>query len=315
MLCIPCKLLFGNYLEAAQRGANTIVMLGGPGTCRLGYSCERHRRLLAALGYPCQVFTLDLLNVQRDLLRITRELTTGRPLRTLFEPFRMLVALMRTVDRVESAALTLRPRELEPGSIDRALNAAMERLVKARSRADLMSEADEIIESVRSVPHDAKMRVLRVGLVGHMYTRLTPFLNFGLERELGRLGVEVRRWFALRLRVPKPVLPAVLRSDRQAKAMRAGGAFLSHDVGGFARPTVGEAALMADGEVDGLVHVAPFNCTPEMVAQSALVALQADMGVPVLHLSFDEQTAEAGVATRLEAFIDMIRARERRLGN
>jgi predicted nucleotide-binding protein (sugar kinase/HSP70/actin superfamily) len=34
-LCIPCKLLFGNYVEAAERGATDIIMLGGPGTCRL----------------------------------------------------------------------------------------------------------------------------------------------------------------------------------------------------------------------------------------------------------------------------------------
>jgi hypothetical protein len=30
---------------------------------------------------------------------------------------------------------------------------------------------------------------------------------------------------------------------------------------------------MAEGEVDGLIHMTPFNCTPEVVAQSALVAL------------------------------------------
>lgn len=27
MICVPCKLLFGNYLEAAERGANTLIML------------------------------------------------------------------------------------------------------------------------------------------------------------------------------------------------------------------------------------------------------------------------------------------------
>jgi predicted nucleotide-binding protein (sugar kinase/HSP70/actin superfamily) len=157
------------------------------------------------------------------------------------------------------------------------------------------------------------MPVLRLGLVGDMYTILTPFLNLGLERELGRLGVEVRRWFPLRVRVSRAVLPVNLRLDRQARATRAGRPYLGRDVGGFARPAVGEAALMARGEVDGLVHVAPFNCTPEIVAQSALVALHRRQGIPILNLSFDEQTARAGMVTRLEAFVDMLWARKHRL--
>ena len=60
--------------------------------------------------------------------------------------------------------------------------------------------------------------------------------------------------------------------------------------------------------MDGLVHVAPFNCTPEIVAQGALVALQREKGTPVLSLSFDEMTGRAGVMTRLEAFVDMLAA-------
>jgi benzoyl-CoA reductase/2-hydroxyglutaryl-CoA dehydratase subunit BcrC/BadD/HgdB len=43
-----------------------------------------------------------------------------------------------------------------------------------------------------------------------------------------------------------------------------------------------------------------------MVAQSALVKLQREMGIPVLNLTFDEQTGKAGMMTRLEAFVDML---------
>lgn len=310
-LCVPCKLLFGNYLEAAERGANTIIMFGGPGTCRLGYSADSHKKLLLELGYPCRGLTLDLLNVQRDMLRVSRQLTAGRSLRTLIEPLRLLVGLLRVVDHVESRALALRPRELVAGSVDRAAAAAMDLLSGVRTRSQLHAEQAAILDRVDSVSHDADRDVLRIGLVGDMYTILTPFLNLGLERELGRRGVEVRRWFSLRLPIPKPILPSSLRSDRRARAARAGARYLSRDVGGFAKPTVGEAALMAEGDVDGLIHVAPFNCTPEIVAQSALVALQREEGVPVLNLSFDEQTARAGTLTRIEAFLDMIRARKR----
>jgi predicted nucleotide-binding protein (sugar kinase/HSP70/actin superfamily) len=32
MICAPCKLLFGNYIEALEQGCQVLVMLGGPGT-------------------------------------------------------------------------------------------------------------------------------------------------------------------------------------------------------------------------------------------------------------------------------------------
>jgi predicted nucleotide-binding protein (sugar kinase/HSP70/actin superfamily) len=313
-VCVPCKLLFGNYLEAAERGADTIIMLGGPGTCRLGYSVARHGAQLATMGFECRVHTLDLLNLPRDMLRLTRELTFERPLHQLIEPVRLLISLMRLVEQVETTALALRPRELHRGSVDRALATTLGRIGAIQDGSQLQSERDEILDHMGMVPYDAGRPVLRLGLVGDIYTILTPFLNLGLERELGRLGVEARRWFTLRIRVARPVLPASLRRDRKSRAARAGRRYLARDVGGFAKSTIGEAALMAQGEVDGLVHVAPFNCTPEIVAQSALVSMKRQQGVPVLNLSFDEQTARAGLITRLEAFTDMLWTRKRRLG-
>jgi predicted nucleotide-binding protein (sugar kinase/HSP70/actin superfamily) len=69
---------------------------------------------------------------------------------------------------------------------------------------------------------------------------------------------------------------------------------------------------------DGLVHLAPFECVPEpalsgaegVMAQNVLRQLQDD--IPILSLSFDEQTARAGLVTRLEAFADLLHARAAR---
>jgi len=310
-LCIPCKLLFGNYVEAAEQGATDIVMLGGSGTCRLGYSAVQQARRLRAMGFDVRVHTLDLYHVHRDLFRLTRTFADGRSVRDLVEPIRFLLGLLGLTDAIETLALAIRPREQERGATDRARAAALERVAALRDRQDLEAEQEAILNLLRSVDHDPDRPVLRLGLVGDVYTILTPFLNHNLEVELGRMGVEVRRWFHYTGRV-NPPLPPWLRRDRGARARLAGSRYLGRDVGGFARSTVGEAALMAQGEVDGLIHVAPFNCTPEVVAQSALVALQRKRGAPVLNLSFDEQTGRAGVLTRLEAFVDMLWAARKR---
>jgi len=313
MLCIPCKLLFGNYVEAAEMGATDIIMLGGPGTCRLGYSAIQQAQRLQSRGFAVRVHTLDLYHIHRDLFRLTRTFTDGRPIRELVEPVRFLLGLLNLTDALETLALRVRPRERERGATDRAQAAALERITALQDRQQLEEEQEEILGLLRTVAQDPNRPTLRLGLVGDVYTILTPFLNHNLEVTLGRIGVEVRRWFHYTGQI-NPPLPLRLRRDRGGQARRAGSRYLERDVGGFARSTVGEAALMAKGEVDGLIHVAPFNCTPEVVAQSALVALQREQGVPVLNLSFDEQTARAGVLTRLEAFVDMLWAARKRGG-
>jgi predicted nucleotide-binding protein (sugar kinase/HSP70/actin superfamily) len=306
-LCIPCKLLFGNYVEAAECGATDIIMLGGPGTCRLGYSAALQAQRLQSMGFPIRAHTWDLRRQQQDLVRLTRTLTEGRPLHELVEPVRFLLGLLDLMDAVEAAAFWVRPRERTRGATEEAWTAVTARTVALRDRGQLEAEREAILRIMLRVERAPDRPVLRIGLVGDAYTILCTFLNHNLEVQLGRMGVEVQRWFRLGGRINLP-LPFVLRRDRVAQARRAGSRFLERDVGGFARSSVGEAALMAEGEVDGLIHVTPFNCTPEVVAQSALVALQREQGVPVLTLSFDEQTGRAGVLTRLEAFVDLLGA-------
>jgi hypothetical protein len=90
---------------------------------------------------------------------------------------------------------------------------------------------------------------------------------------------------------------------------RAAEPYLSHNIGGFAQGTVGSAVLLSREGVDGLIHLAPFNCTPEVMAHNALLALQRECQVPILSLSFDEHTGRAGLLTRLEAFVDLLERR------
>jgi hypothetical protein len=101
----------------------------------------------------------------------------------------------------------------------------------------------------------------------------------------------------------------VLRRGRNVQRSRAAEPYLSHNIGGFARSTVGSAVLLSREGVDGLIHLAPFNCTPEVMAHNALLALQRECPIPILSLSFDEHTGRAGLLTRLEAFVDLLERR------
>lgn len=63
-------------------------------------------------------------------------------------------------------------------------------------------------------------------------------------------------------------------------------------------------------EVDGLIHVASFGCGPDSMTGELIERFaRQDSRKPLLNLTIDEHTGEAGMVTRLEAFVDMVRWR------
>jgi len=71
---------------------------------------------------------------------------------------------------------------------------------------------------------------------------------------------------------------------------------------------VGEKVLHA-GEYDGIVHLAPFTCMPEIVAQNIMPSTKEN--IPVLTIICDEQLGKAGLLTRLEAFVDLLTRKQK----
>ena len=60
-------------------------------------------------------------------------------------------------------------------------------------------------------------------------------------------------------------------------------------------------------DFDGVIHLLPAFCMPETSVRPILEKIHQESGIPFLSLSLDEQVAEAGIDTRLEAFVDVVR--------
>jgi predicted nucleotide-binding protein (sugar kinase/HSP70/actin superfamily) len=88
--------------------------------------------------------------------------------------------------------------------------------------------------------------------------------------------------------------------------------YISHNIGGHTRETVGHAVLHAQQGYDGVIQLYPLGCMPEIVAQSILVQVSKDYDIPILTLITDEMTGEAGYMTRVEAFVDLLQKRRER---
>ena len=59
-LCIPFKLTLGNFIEAAELGADTLLMAGGYGICRLGIYAKTQEKVLHDLGYNVEMIELGV---------------------------------------------------------------------------------------------------------------------------------------------------------------------------------------------------------------------------------------------------------------
>jgi len=73
------------------------------------------------------------------------------------------------------------------------------------------------------------------------------------------------------------------------------------------------AYYLLNKKVDGIVALSAFGCGPDslMVDEISYHAKEANM--PMLHINIDEHTGEAGFVTRLEAFIDMLFRKKRKM--
>jgi len=64
--------------------------------------------------------------------------------------------------------------------------------------------------------------------------------------------------------------------------------------------------------LDGVIHLLPFTCMPELVAGQVLGRVKRELDIPLLELVIDEHTDGTAVRTRVEAFCDTLAWRRKR---
>ena len=68
---------------------------------------------------------------------------------------------------------------------------------------------------------------------------------------------------------------------------------------------------MKDAKIDGIITLTAFGCGPDSLMIERITRKAKRFNKPLLNLTVDEQTGEAGFITRLEAFVDMLFRKKR----
>lgn len=311
--CLPLKINLGNYLEAYELGADTALMVGGIGPCRIGYYGAIQQEILRDLGIQMELIVLEPPDAHPrelwDKIRRLKKVSWKRVLEAIYLAWHKT----RVMDLLEEKALILRAREANKGSIDQLLGEARLQLERTAKIAQIKWLGQDYLSQIESIKLDEERQTVKILLVGEIYTVLEPFVNLNLEKQLNSLGVEVLRPLFLSSWINEHLLGGILNIEGTKKARELAKPFLNSFVGGHGRETVGCSVQYAKRGIDGIIQIAPLTCMPEIVAHSVLPKVTEKYDVPTLTLYVDEQTGEAGLLTRLEAFADLVRYRQRRL--
>lgn len=132
----------------------------------------------------------------------------------------------------------------------------------------------------------------RVAVIGHSYLLNDNYINMNLLDKLKKRNVNVI--------TPDMIEESVINSYA--------GCFSKPLFWNHARIAAGSSFYSAEkGGIDGIIYVMSFGCgidsfTCDLVERR----IRRSLDIPVIIITLDEQTGEAGLNTRLEAFLDMI---------
>jgi predicted nucleotide-binding protein (sugar kinase/HSP70/actin superfamily) len=308
--CFPYKVILGSYLEALEMGADTIVTSGGSGPCRAGFYGEVHRKTIRSMGYDVDFIIFD--DVKRDprqfmqqMERICGKHSWKHTLQVVYTVYRLAHAM----DNLEKAVDIQRAYEAKPGSFDRALGEIARRFeAEVESVADVNRIYRESVAELRAipvVPTDAGLTT-RIGIVGEIYVVMESAVNMGLNEVLNRLGCEVVRSMYISEWIDHNFWPKwFYKSDGPIVAKSI--PYFTMGIGGHERHNTGNIRLYSEQGFDGVIHLMPFGCLPELVSQSIMPRISRDLQIPVLTLALDEQTGVANNMTRIEAFVELVK--------
>lgn len=163
------------------------------------------------------------------------------------------------------------------------------RAAAAEEAADVAAQ-ERVLHELTEAPEAE--RPLAILLAAHPYVAHDAYLGGAIVGMLERLGTRV------------------LFSDacERERAVAASERFSATMPWVVNREICGSIMLLSE-HVDGIVLVSAFPCGPDSMTDDAIVRCM--QGTPILNLTIDAQSGTAGLETRIESFVDILRYQKR----
>jgi len=309
--CFPMKVTLGNFIEGIEKGADTIFMAGGVGPCRFGYYGQIQRIIIEDLGYDVNFVIIDFPRYGwKNLFSSLKTMMGGKwSIPRIRRAVTLAWNVLRFVEDLEKNSRSIRWKLKDPNQLDILVENCLKEIKKIESVAQLKEIKEKTFQDISRLDTIEKNNPIKIGIVGEVYIAQEFRVNFDIEKLLGNMGILVDNSVST-VEYILNFLPFT-RSWEKEEAWKLAKPFLKRFVGGEGIDTVGSTIRYAQQGFDGVIHLYPFTCMPEVVAKSVVTGVGREYNIPVLHLAVDEHAGEAGMITRVEAFIDVLEMRRK----
>lgn len=301
-VCTPFKYTLGTLLESLNNGADVLVQFGGG--CRYGYYFELQEQILKDLGYSFTYINLiskgktSIRNIYKLLRKVDKKFNPIKALYYLLITIKMVNYMDNVDDYVRHNIGFCDSKKMEELS-----NNMLKEFRKVKGFISLYCIYRKYFKMIKSIPINNKDNCLKVGIIGELYTIMEPFSNYFLEKELAGNNIEITRFTnaTYLLFKKKRTVKKYLKNTKDVK----------YRMGADALDNICRARDLCHSGYDGIIHIKSSFCTPEIAAIPVINKICKEENVPVLFFSFDSNTSEVGIKTRLEAFYDMLEMRKK----
>ncbi len=163
-----------------------------------------------------------------------------------------------------------------------------------RSGLQPIEAIDNISTGKKQKPLDNKGE-LKFAVVGYPYIIHDQYISVGIINKLHKMNINVV--------TSDNISPFTLKLQRHGSSKRL---FWT-----FSERTLRATRYFAGRkDIDGIIHLSAFGCGPDSILDRFIQLNNQSSTIPFMSLVIDEQSGEAGVTTRLEAFVDMVKRKK-----
>lgn len=300
-VCTPFKYTLGTMIESIEKGANVLIQAGGG--CRYGYYSELQNQILKDLNYDITLINLVTAGYT-DPIRIYKELKKVTKINA-FKSLYYLSITKKMVEYMDSIDDYIRKNigfEVEKNSFTNLKKKMLKSFSKTKGYFNLRKTYKKYLKEFKNLKINKPKNPIRIAIIGELYTIMEPFSNYYLEEELAIKGIEVTRF--------TNATYLLFNKKKEIKKMLKKSIDIKYKMGADGADNVCRTRMLCEQGFDGIIHIKSSFCTPEIGVMQIINKICSEYKVPVIFFSFDSNTSEVGIKTRLEAFYDMLEMRK-----
>lgn len=273
--CLPVKVYAGHILNLLDKGVDKIFVPSIQSVAPKVYNCSKIR------GLP------DLIKnvVKRDFTLIDATLDKSEKDQGLYEFLKEAAAPFGIKDekRIKDACQ-------EAWQIHNNFH------IMTKSGLPFKEALRQAINGKVTILNNTREYPISIALVGHGYNIYDDHVSMKVFEKLDKLDVKVFTVEQLSIEQLEEGITTLNSSRYWAN---------EYEMTGVA------GHYMKDNKIDGIITITAFGCGPDSLMIERITRSSRDYSKPILNLSLDEHTGEAGFITRIEAFVDMLFRKKR----